>query len=91
MKRRQGHTYKIFDGGKFTIAIGGDYICDGGHRTPDVTVHYRQTVEGDKIRHRKVRIPLPYVQWRHLYRARRFGGLLVAKLQGRFYHRLCKA
>jgi hypothetical protein len=82
MTRRPGHTYRILDGERYTLAFGGNYIADGSHRRPVINII--------RDRHQVASVPLPHVRFRRCYRLRRIGGLRWYRLWHRGMRRLCK-
>lgn len=87
LRQRRGVTYRVLDGGRFTVAVGGNYVCDGGHRRPDVTLIMRHP--GKRRSPSRVTIPLPHVRFLPCYRRRRFGGMLVYRAYQRVMWTLC--
>jgi len=85
MTLRAGHTYRIYDGSRLTVAIGGSYICDGSHRRPSVSIIDRRR------NYRRVTLPLPHVRFRRCYKLRHVGGLKWYRLWHRAIRHICAA
>lgn len=85
LKQRPGMTYRVLDGGRFTVAVGGAYVCDGGHRRPDVTLIMRRPGRTPV----SATLPLPHVRFRRAFRLRRIGGLVVYRAYSRAMRALC--
>lgn len=96
MKQRgNGGGHRLLDGERFTVSIGSDYICDGGHRRPKVRIIDRKLDSNGKMRgkrgHRSVTIPLPHVRFRRCYRLRHVGGMQVFRAYQRVMRAICVA
>jgi len=73
MTRRTGSTYRIHDAGPFTVAFGGNWVCDGSHRWPKVDLIFRDRWSRSNGRggratiYRRLSLPLPYIRWSTAY------------------------
>lgn len=94
MHRRNGHTYRILDGERFTLAFCGDYVCDGSHRRPVIDVIDRRKPNTSRVGYgpkRIATIPLPHVRFHRCHRFRRIGGLRWYRIYSRAIRRLAGA
>ncbi len=93
MKQRSGSSVRILDGERFTLIFGSAYICDGGHRRPNIRIVDRK-YPNDSIRGYAPKtlttIPLPHIRFRRCFRFRRIGGLVMYRAYHRAMRALCK-
>lgn len=84
MQVRPGTTYRILDGQRWHIAIGGKYITDGSHRPFEVRVWkgqgkgYIKGVGGPDFT-----VRVPKLSFYRAWQLRKLGLLAVWKLQSR--------
>lgn len=88
--RRKGHTYRIHDFGRLTIAF--DHSARGGCYNPEIHFIYRQPApepgRPNVIRYRRLNIRVPVLGWPRAYAWRRFGALRLYSLEMRIVYRL---
>lgn len=74
--RRPHGTYRIIDTTRYTVVFGSAYVCDGSHR--DFRIEWFRR---DPMKRKRHGITVPTLKWYRAYKLRRFGGLLVWRLQ----------
>lgn len=87
MQLRRGMTYRLYDGERFTVSFGTNYIADGSHRRPLIVIIDRQRFHGERFK--SIIIPLPHVRFYRCFRFRRLGALKFYGLWHRGMRRLC--
>ncbi len=79
-KLRKGHTYRIYDAGKWSLILDHGYAASS---VAAVSLVFRSKRSGIK----RVTIPVQ-IQWRTAYRLRKFGALYAYGVQGKLIHKL---
>jgi hypothetical protein len=83
MRQREGSTYRLLDGKRFVVSVGGAYVCDGAHRRPVLGIHPRWK-NGTWWN-----LPLPHLRFYRCWRCRRVGGLVAYRLYSKLMRRVC--
>jgi hypothetical protein len=87
VKLREGGTTRIYDGNRWHVAIGGAYICDGGHRRFEIRV-WNGSGRGYVNSTRDFTLFVPKLSFHRAFKLRWFGALFLYRIQTRVLRRL---
>jgi hypothetical protein len=80
VKLRKGHRYRVYDPGRFTLALDHGYGSSSG---PRIGLIWRSERHGVK----SVYIPVQ-LRWSTAYKLRKFGALHMYRIQGKVVNKL---